>query len=276
MQNINRILFSLLLGFSTVSYGQYNTYIESSDEIIFNKIEEQNFETEVDLDQYVLRWDDEKKEDYTKIYMNLTPEIKAIVYLYPWGETNFIYTFYLDKKSNDYTPVLFTNYSSSEIEARQKDITLTQNRCCGESVVRGKLTIHFNEEGISFIENYGVVDSYNNVKHFEVPDYSPYYSTVKWGIIQNEGYNLRSYPSMEKHQDEDFNSFFNANGEYTIAKIKKNTRVKILDTVDLEDRTWLYVEVNPENFSEDNVSAYLYNSDQNIRAWISANFVTLE
>ncbi|MDR0228075.1 MAG: hypothetical protein LBI72_03310 [Flavobacteriaceae bacterium] len=208
---------------------------------------------------------------YTKTYTNITEEKKDIMYVVGAGEQDSFYIFYYDQDEEVYTLVATSFSNNFYFSPRTKTITYSQTGCCGESPLKGNIVLQFNEDGATAIENYAIVT-------LDIPESdiqpSELNNNPKTGVIENDDYNLRLYPSMEnKYPDSD--TFYNYFNDNLLGKIKKQSKVKIIGQRNAENRIWYYVEVDPDNLSINHTEGVTHNPSQNIRGWVSSNFVSL-
>lgn len=263
------ILLLILCSLSHNSYAQFSTFY---DDYYEQNKRQYTFETEEQIDQFFNQnIDGSYMTGLTKTYTNITKNKKDVMYILGAGEQDSFYIFYYDKDEELYTLVTSANYSNVYFSPRNKTITYTQTGCCGESVFQGNIVLQLDEDGAHQLENYAIVTL--NIPESDI-QIAEIYNLPKWGIVQNEDYNFRIYPSMgNKYPESD--TFFTIFSDNLLGKIKKNSKIKLIGQRSAEDRTWYYVEVDPENLSVNHTEGSTHNSYQNIRGWVSSNFITL-
>ncbi|EPH11519.1 hypothetical protein HX089_13595 [Myroides odoratimimus] len=263
------IWFTLLSIFSFIhSKAQTNTFY---DEYYENKIEEYTFKTEKDIDRYF----DELVGDtymagYTKTYTRFTKSKKDLLYILAYGEQDCFFLFYYDKNEESYSLVTTSFFNYFYLSPRYRTITYTETSCCGESPLKGNVVLELNEKGVEIKENYAIVNL--DIPESDIQKNELIHSTL-WGVVQNEAYNLRLYPSVEnKYPDSD--EFYNYFADNLLGKLKKNSKIKIIGERYSEERKWYYVEVESKQLSTNYASHAIHNELQNIRGWVSSNFIT--
>ncbi|UVD78615.1 hypothetical protein NWE55_10815 [Myroides albus] len=264
------IWLTLLFIFSYIpSNAQINTFY---DEHYQTRIAEYTFKNEKDIDRYFDELvGDSYMAGYTKTYTRITKSKKDLLYILAYGEQDCFFLFYYDKYEENYTLVTTSYFNNFYLSPRFHTITYTETSCCGESPLMGNVVLELNEEGATVKENYAIAN-------LDIPEsdiqYSELIQNKSWGIVQNEAYNLRIYPSVEnKYPDSD--DFYNYFSDNLFGKLKKNSNIKILGERYSEERKWYYVEVESQQLSTNYTLHAIHNESQNIRGWVSSNFITV-
>lgn len=270
MKKVYKTLLLLIVCCFTInSYAQFDTFYDDH----YDQFKrDYTFKTEKEMDDHFKNIvADGYMMGYTKTYTNITNNKKDVMYILGAGEQDSFYLFYYNEDDREYLLVTTAFHKEFYMSPRYKTITYTQRSCCGEGVLLGHVTLQLSEKGAAPIENYATVDL--NIPESDI-QVQELFGVFKCGLIQNDNYNLRIYPSVEnKYPDSD--NFYNYFSDNLLGKIKQNTRVKVIGQRDTENRTWYYVEVNPKNLPINLTEGITHNKSQNIRGWVSSNFITL-
>ncbi len=199
--------------------------------------------------------------------------VSDVIYTYQCAEPKCIEV-YLNIDGT-YQQVLkeFYIYSKLWQAGKEKQLSLTLLHCCGESPYVSKRLFGFSRKSIILLENYVVINSsYVIDAEFILPEvYLPQSRFVKNTI---DNYNLRFSPTVEKLSEEDKKSFTYGceDGTNIIAKIKKDSSIKVLAELIEQERTWLFVEIEKESVSGSCNPVDFDFEGQKLRGWISGKY----
>ncbi|RZJ51620.1 MAG: hypothetical protein EOO19_00040 [Chryseobacterium sp.] len=159
----------------------------------------------------------------------------------------------------------------------KKLLYLNLYHCCGESPYISNRLFEFNKTNASLKENYVLTNNEYTEDTSLLTPYTyavnPYYAKVTF-----DNYNLRFSPSIDKLSKRVRETFTYACEDNTniIAKIKVNSRIKVLAELIEKERIWLFIEIesnsiagkcNPVNFEFKN---------QKLRGWVSSKYAERE
>lgn len=156
----------------------------------------------------------------------------------------------------------------------RKILTLTLGHCCGESPYVSIRSFEFNTTRLLIRDNYVLTNTaYTGSSMLSPPFYS---KQAEPAIVNTNNYNLRFSPDTDllKGAEKETFTFGITEGTNIIAQIKMGSKVNILSELIQQDRSWLFIEVDPTFLVGKSHPVSFDFKDQQLRGWISSKYVT--